>query len=373
MEERGEVKKRILHIITRSDWAGGQKVLYTIVYGLKKNFSDQFEVEVAAGKENGMLFEELDKISVKYHVVENLAREINPVKDLKAYFEIKRLIKQGNYDIVHAHSSKAGFLARIAAKKCGVKKVIYTYHGFWGIEQYRGIKKSLLIWAERFAARYSDYLVFLCNREKEKAEKYRIGNPSQYVIIPNAIMPIGNIQKGKLRRELGIPDHVKIVGNVARLDRPKNPIRFLQVAEKVVKERDDVIFVWIGGSIVEDFYAKQVQQYLDERPWLKEKVKILGFRKDAIELMADFDVLLLTSDNEGMPLVVLEAQQLGIPVVSTDVGCVGEVGSFVASVDDTERLIELVENILSDGANHKLNSTSDFRDFVKKYVLTYLG
>lgn len=320
MEERSEVKKRILHIITRSDWTGAQKVLYTIVYGLKKNYSDQFEVEVAAGKENGMLFEELDKIGVKYHVVENLAREINPIKDLKAYFEIKKLIKQGNYDIVHAHSSKAGFLARIAAKKCGVKKVIYTYHGFWGIEQYRGIKKSLLIWAERFAARCSDYLVFLCNREKEKAEKYRIGKPSQYVIIPNAIMPIGNIQKGKLRRELGIPDHVKIVGNVARLDRPKNPIRFLQVAEKVVKERDDVIFVWIGGSIVEDFYAKQVQQYLDERPWLKEKVKILGFRKDAIELMADFDVFLLTSDNEGFGLVILEAMHLGKIVVSTKCG-----------------------------------------------------
>lgn len=53
---------------------------------------------------------------------------------------------------------------------------------------------------------------------------------------------------------------------MARLDRPKNPVRFLQVAERVVQEMDDVIFVWIGGSIVEDFYAKQVQQYLDERP-----------------------------------------------------------------------------------------------------------
>ena len=111
MEERGEVRKKILHIITRSDWTGAQKVLYGIVYGLKENYSDQFEVEVAAGKENGMLFEELDKVGVKYHVVENLVREINPVKDLKAYFEIKKLIKQGNYDIVHAHSSKAGFLA----------------------------------------------------------------------------------------------------------------------------------------------------------------------------------------------------------------------------------------------------------------------
>lgn len=316
------MKKRILHIITRSDWAGGQKVLvlYTIIYGLKKNYSDEFEVEVAAGKENGMLFEELDKIGVKYHVVENLVREIDPIKDLKAYLEIKRLIKQGNYDIVHAHSSKAGFLARIAAKKCGVKKVIYTYHGFWGIEQYRGFKKQLLIWAERFAARYSDHLVFLCNREKEKAERYRIGKPSQYVIIPNAILPIGNIQKGKLRKELGIPENVKIVGNVARLDRPKNPVRFLQVAERVVQEMDDVIFVWIGGSIVEDFYAKQVQQYLDERPWLKEKVKILGFRKDAIELMADFDVFLLTSDEEGFGLVILEAMSLGKIVVSTRCG-----------------------------------------------------
>jgi glycosyltransferase involved in cell wall biosynthesis len=373
MEERSEVKKRILHIITRSDWTGAQKVLYTIVYGLKKNYSDQFEVEVAAGKENGMLFEELDKIGVKYHVVENLAREINPIKDLKAYFEIKKLIKQGNYDIVHAHSSKAGFLARIAAKKCGVKKVIYTYHGFWGIEQYKGIKKRLLIWAERFAARYSDYLVFLCNREKEKAEKYRIGKPSQYVIIPNAILPIGNIQKGKLRRELEIPDHVKIVGNVARLDRQKNPIRFLQVAEKVVQERDDVIFVWIGGSIVEDFYAKQVQQYLDERPWLKEKVKILGFRKDAIELMADFDVFLLTSDNEGMPLVLLEALNQGIPVVSTDVGCVEETISnqgFISRA--TEEMISSVLNILRRSNSISNNkSLNMFSQFLTSYVKLY--
>lgn len=132
------------------------------------HYPELFDVEVAAGKENGMLFEELEKINVKCHVIENLVREIDPVKDLKAYFEIKRLIKHGNYDIVHAHSSKAGFLARIAAKKCGVEKVIYTYHGFWGIEQYSGLKKELLIWAERFAARYSDHLVFLCNREKEK-------------------------------------------------------------------------------------------------------------------------------------------------------------------------------------------------------------
>lgn len=315
------LKKRVLHIITRSDWTGVQKILYNIVYGLKNNYSDQFEVEVAAGKENGMLFEELEKIGVKYYVLENLVREISPIKDLKAYFEIKKLIKKGNYDIVHIHSSKAGILGRIAAKKCGVKKVIYTYHGFWGIEQYNGLKKKLLILAERIAAKYSDNLVFLGNKEKQKAEKYKIGKPHQYVIIPNAILPIENVQKGKLRKELNIPDNIKIIGNVARLDKPKNPMRFLEIAEKVLKEREDVVFVWVGGNIVEeDDYANLIKKYIDENPILKDKVKILGFREDAIELMADFDVFLLTSNEEGFGLVILEAMSLGKIVVSTKCG-----------------------------------------------------
>ncbi|PHJ13920.1 glycosyl transferase family 1 [Fervidobacterium sp. SC_NGM5_G05] len=315
------MKKRVLHIITRSDWTGVQKILYNIVYGLKNNYSDQFEVEVAAGKENGMLFEELEKIGVKYYVLENLVREISPIKDLKAYFEIKKLIKKGNYDIVHIHSSKAGILGRIAAKKCGVKKVIYTYHGFWGIEQYNGLKKKLLILAERIAAKYSDNLVFLGNKEKQKAEKYKIGKPHQYVIIPNAILPIENVQKGKLRKELNIPDNIKIIGNVARLDKQKNPMRFLEIAEKVLKEREDVVFVWVGGNIVEeDDYANLIKKYIDENPILKDKVKILGFREDAIELMADFDVFLLTSNEEGFGLVILEAMSLGKIVVSTKCG-----------------------------------------------------
>lgn len=109
-------KKRVLQIITRSDWAGGQKVLYSLVYGLKQFYADEFDVEVACGPNNGMLIPELEKLNVKVHVVKDLVRELNPWKDLKAYFQLKRLIKQGRYDVVHLHSSKAGFLGRIAAK-----------------------------------------------------------------------------------------------------------------------------------------------------------------------------------------------------------------------------------------------------------------
>jgi len=159
------------------------------------------------------------------------------------------------------------------------------------------------------------------------------------------------------------------VGNVARLDPQKNPLRFLKIAKEVLKERDDVIFVWIGGSVVEDFYGKKVMEFLEENPWMKQKVFFMPFRKDATKLMADFDVFLLTSDDEGMPLVVLEALNQGIPVVSTDVGCVGEMVKTVSSSES--ELIDNVFHILENGRVDYSSIQSNYISFLKKYLKIY--
>jgi len=339
-------KIRCLQIITRSDWAGGQKVVYALVKGLNDRYKNEIEIEVACGKENGILIKELEDIGIKVHVVPDLVREISLAKDLKAYFELKKIIKQGNFNVVHLHSSKAGILGRIAAKKCMISNIIYTVHGWWSLEQYRGLKQSLLVFAERFAAKYCDKIVFLCQREKEKAKIWKIGNEKQYVVIPNAIIPIENLVRGQLRVELGIPKNVKIVGNVARLDPPKNPIRFLSIAKEVISKLNDVVFVWIGGSIVDDFYGQKVEEFLKINKELQDRVFFLPFRKDAVELMADFDIFLLTSDSEGMPLSVLEARSLRIPVVSTNVGCVSEIIEMVGKSDSD--IVNLVEETLVD-------------------------
>jgi glycosyltransferase involved in cell wall biosynthesis len=364
-------KKRVLQIITRSDWTGAQKVLYNLVYGLKQFYADEFDVEVACGPNNGMLIPELEKLNVKVHVVKDLVRELNPWKDLKAYFQLKRLIKQGRYDVVHLHSSKAGFLGRIAAKKCGIPTVIYTVHGWWPIEQYKGWKRTPFILLERLGAKYCDKIVFLCQRDLQKAKEWKIGKDHQHVVIPNAIIPEAPAQKGALRKELGIPESVKIIGNVARLDPPKNPIRFLEVAKSVLRERNDVVFVWIGGSVVDDVYGEKVRRWLKENPQVKEKVHFLPFRKDAVKLMADFDVLLLTSDAEGMPLVVLEALNQGVPVVSTDVGCVGEIigNELVAKGQDDLSLILL--NALRFEKNTRSAFKKDYQIFVSAYKALY--
>jgi len=373
-------KKRILQIITRSDWAGGQKVLYSLVYGLKQYYPEEFEVEVACGKYDGKLIPELEKIGIKVHIVENLVREISPLKDIKAYFEIKKLIKSGNYDVVHLHSSKAGLLGRIAAKKLKVPTVVYTVHGWWPIEQYKGFKRKLFIYVERFAARYCDKMVLLCHKDLQKAKIWKIGKEDQYVIIPNAIIPEPPSEKGMLRKELGIPEGVKIIGNVARLDPPKNPIRFLEVAKMVLQERNDVVFVWIGGSVVDDFYGQKVQDWLSKNPEIREKIYFLPFRKDAVQLMADFDVFLLTSDAEGMPLVVLEALSHGVPVVSTDVGCVGEtIGNEKIASTSAELTTSLLNCLsLHPNPNHghiipeNFNQLS-YLSFVTKYTELFKG
>ncbi|MEN3009320.1 glycosyltransferase [Pseudothermotoga sp.] len=369
------MRSKILQIITRSDWAGGQKVLYSIAYGIKKYYPEQFDVEVACGKENGMLIPELEKIGVKVHIIDDLVREISLVKDFKAFLQIRRLIKQNKYDVVHLHSSKAGFLGRIAARLCKVKNIIYTVHGWWPIEQYHGLKRKLFIFAERFAAKFCDKIVFLCKRDMEKAKTWKIGKESQYVVIPNAIVPIENVQKGKLRKELNLSEDIKIIGNVARLDRQKNPLRFLEIAELVLKERKDVAFVWIGSSIVEGDCGKKVEEWLKQHPQEAKHIHLLPFRKDAIELMADFDVFLLTSDAEGMPLVVLEAQSLGIPVVSTDVGCVGEMAGKIMVASSSNMLCKYILELL--GSEHRNEehrvSFGYFENFVESHVRIYQG
>jgi glycosyltransferase involved in cell wall biosynthesis len=131
----------------------------------------------------------------------------------------------------------------------------------------------------------------------------------------------------------------------------------------------DVVFVWIGGSVVDDYYGKEVQKWLEDNSHLKEKVYFLPFRKDAVQLMADFDILLLTSDSEGMPLVVLEAQSLGVPVVSTDVGCVGEMLEPGRVQKTTEGILKALESALA-ASNFKTHVAK--HDEVSKFVACYL-
>ncbi len=327
-------KIKVLQIITRSDWAGAQRIVYEICKGIKENFSSEIEVEVAMGGD-GPLFKLLEEIGVKTHKMEYLRRPINPVSDIKAYKTLKKLIKEGGYDVVHCHSSKAGLIGRLAAESSNIKNIIYTVHGWWGVTQYKGLKKKFILFVERFMAKRTSKLVFVCNKDKEYAKSNRIGEDTQYEVIVNQIT-VPKFTKGKLRAMLNLSDSTKIVGNVARLSPQKNPMRFVEVAAQVLKNRNDTVFVWIGDGELMDQAIMHSRQL-----GIADNIKFVGFHQNGAELMADFNCLLMTSDDEGLPITVLEAIAQGIPVVSTDVGGIGELLESRLRIIPLEHFVEM--------------------------------
>jgi glycosyltransferase involved in cell wall biosynthesis len=362
-------KIKVLQIITRSDWAGAQRIVYEICKGIKENFSSEIEVEVAMGGD-GPLFKLLEEIGVKTHKMEYLRRPINPVSDIKAYRTLKKLIKEGGYDVVHCHSSKAGLIGRLAAESSNIKNIIYTVHGWWGVTQYKGLKKKFILFVERFMAKRTSKLVFVCNKDKEYAKSNRIGEDTQYEVIVNQIT-VPKFTKGKLRAMLNLSDSTKIVGNVARLSPQKNPMRFVEVAAQVLKNRNDTVFVWIGDGELMDQASMHSRQL-----GIADNIKFVGFHQNGAELMADFNCLLMTSDDEGLPITVLEALAQGIPVVSTDVGGIGELLESRLRIIPLEDFVEMklastLSKVLEEPCTVFQPDTSKTCRMVEDYIALY--
>lgn len=311
-------------MISRADWAGSQKIVYTIIKGLMNSGSGNITLDLLTGSE-GPLVKYLKSLGTTVHIIPTFIREIDPFKDLKTFLQIRQFLYSTPYDILHLHNTKATVIGVLAARTCNREiKLIQTVHGLWAISPENGIKGHLFNVIEKTFMFMNDSIVFVCKKDLEKAKKWHLGPSRYYHLIYNSIEPPEPCN-GKLRKELNISDHTRIVGNVGRLDQPKNPFRFLEVARKVLIRRNDVVFVWIGESITSATMRKELSDMVRKDKILRERVLFMGYRKDAASLISDFDVFLFTSDSEGLPLVILEAMALKVPIVSTDVGGIREI------------------------------------------------
>lgn len=330
-------------VITKADWAGAQRIVYEIVKYVIDN-SINLQIDVAVGS-NGLLCDKLKELGVNIILLKELKHPINLKNDIKGYKELVKLIKDNKYNVVHAHSTKAGILARLAATKCGVKNIIYTVHGWWPILQYSGLKRRLAALVEAYMATKCSALVFICEKDIEIANKYHIGKAEQYVTIYNSIT-VPTSLKHELKKEFNLPKDCRIVGNVARVDKQKNPMLFLDIAEENIKNNNNVYYIWVGDGELQE----QVNEAIVKRN-LQEKVRFIGFRENGIDYINDFDVLLMTSEAEGMPITVLEALALNKPIISTDVGGIKEMVSETNVYNINDKLSDIVK--LIDKAEYK--------------------
>ncbi len=340
-------KLKILQIITLSSWGGAPQVVYDIVKNLDK---EKFSVDLACGV--GKDWEKMENLGVKIIPLKSLKRDISIFSDLMAFFQLFFIIKKGNYDIVHCHTTKAGFVGRIAARLAGVKKIYFTVHG-WGFynEEEYGCVQKLLLFLEKIAAKCSTKIICVSENDRKEGLKRKIAKEDKFLVIRNGIDWKIKGDRAKAREKLGVKQNDLVFGTVARLAYQKDPLMLLKAAKGIIKNYPETKFILIGGGPL----FKDCKNFIKENK-LENSIFLHGQKtpEEARELLFSFDVFVLTSKFEGLPLAIIEAMFAGLPIIATRVGGIselvidGENGFLVepSSLEKlTQKMIYFVEHI----------------------------
>ncbi len=309
-------KIRVVHIITRLIVGGAQENTMLTAALLDKR---RFDTEVISGPQTGSegsLIDEVRQRGVPLTILPDLVREISPLHDLKALSKLARLVRQGRYDIVHTHSSKAGVLGRWAGWMAGVPIIIHTVHGWGHTDCQHPFVRSIYIVLEKLTQRITDRLVVVSPRNTEKGLADGIATPDKYVTIRSGIEMDRFLRpsrsRAEMRAELGIPPDVPVMGTVARLSLQKAPLDFVAAAAIVADAIPQAHFIFVGDGPLRD----QTEAAIEEAG-LTTRFHLTGLRRDVPELLTTFDVFALSSLWEGLPRVLPQAMAARLPMVAT--------------------------------------------------------
>jgi glycosyltransferase involved in cell wall biosynthesis len=297
---------RVLHVIARLNVGGTARYITQLANELPKHGIETF---VATGFVQGAEVEDESAQSIDLIRIKSMGRSINPIKDHLARKQLEKVIAQVKPDIIHTHTFKAGYTIRM--KKQSVP-VIHTFHGhLLDDPEFSGFKLKVIIEVERMLAKRSSKLVTVGRRVADELLEQRIGYKAQYVNIPPGVVAVNVTPKAQALQNLDLEDDGRpIVGWIARVTGVKNPMLALQVADAM----PDTHFVLAGGGDL-------LEQVKAAAP---TNVSVIGWA-DAADVFGASDIILSTSQNEGMPVALIEAQLAGKPVVATDAGSVAEV------------------------------------------------
>ena len=355
----------MLRIITRLGWGGPPQHVAVLAEGLQPfGYTTTVVTGATAPGEPAMdhLFAASPCPVIKLSQMTNSWR--SPGQDLLAVRELVRIIRREQPDLVHTHTTKAGLLGRCAARLCRVPVVVHTYHGHLLQGYFGRLMRRSYILGERLLGRWSTAVVALTPRLKAEIAAAGICPPRKIAVIPLGL-PLQRFAdcaalRGTLRRELGLAASVPLVGFLTRFVPVKDPGTALQAFARVARARPDVHFTVLGYGPLESEMRSACTRLA-----LADRVHFLGMRPDVRPFYADVDVVVLTSLNEGLPVVLLEALASGTPVVSTAVGGVpdllrnGAWGKLTAR-GAPEQIARALLATLHDGPADSLPAARDF-------------
>lgn len=356
-------KPKILRILNRFN-VGGPVQNVTL---LTKFLEDEYETLLIGGKseanEESSLYV-LEKYNVKPLLIEELQRSINPFQDLKAYWRVRKIIREFKPDIVHTHASKAGAIGRLAAKHEGVQIIVHTFHGHVFHSYFGKIKSNIFQIIERYLASFSDAIIAISDKlNKELSVDYKIAEPSKIRTIPlgfdlDLFTSDLDVKRKNYRTKWKVKEDEILVGIVGRLVPVKNHALLIDAAKIIqAKTTKKVRYILVGdGESRAEIEAKikenQFTYTYKTAGNGKEDFILTSWEQNTPEVYAGVDIVCLSSFNEGTPVSLIEAQAAGKPIVSTRVGGIENVvlenkSALLTEIDANEyaeALLKLIED-----------------------------
>ena len=317
-------KIKIAEVITRMDWGGSPDTVRLLCERLNPEIYDVRLIcgpTVHPSKETGNFFKEF-KDNIFY--IPHLMRSINIFKDSLAIFSLYRLFRKEKFDIVHTNTAKAGVLGRIAARIAGVPAIVHSSHGHNFYGYFGPITSKMVVILERFMTHFTDKIIALTELEKKDLVAFKVTQPEKIIVI-NSGLELDNYRKPIIdvqdkRSELKIEQNMSVVGMISRLEPVKGPEYLVQAARLVIEGVPRVKFLIVGEGSLRNKLESQCKKM-----GILDKFIFAGWREDISQILCVLDILVLSSLNEAVGKVLIEAGACGVPVVATRVGGVPEI------------------------------------------------
>jgi len=307
-------KIRIL-FVTKST-GGVAEYVHVLVRNLDRKI---FDISAACLSENGPEFAALLSTypDVKTFSLEMNRYQVDFLSDLKVFFALYKHIRNGNYDLIHAHASKPGFLARLAAWGTGIP-VLYSPHCFAFHDGAGFFRARVIAFLEFFAAKFlTKKIVLVADGEKYLAQRYGVGTSENMATIYTGIDTEKfsiDMDPEPVRLSMGVPKNAFLVGAVGRMSTQKAPLDFVKMAFFVHQNDPSIHFAWIGSGPLQIEVESMIKKYS-----LKSVFHLPGQRVDIPGVLNSLDCFVLCSLWEGFPISLLEAMAAGKPIIATDI------------------------------------------------------
>lgn len=309
-------KRKILFLITKSNFGGAQRYVYDLAIGLPKS---EFKVMVASGG-TGVLTDKLKNADIKVVPIPSLERDISLIKELRSFIELWQIIREEKPDVLHINSSKAGVLGSLAGRLLGVPNIIFTAHG-WAFNEDRPAWQKIILKKMHWLTVLFTHHTIAVSRELKRQMNWPFVS-KKITVIHNG-RQIKNLLSHDDSRTILTEKEPRLAPykddfwslTIGELHPVKRHSAMIEIMEELVKNEPNTRHLIIGTGQEE----QELEIMIAERN-LSEHVFLLGSVDEASQYLKAADLFVLPSRSEGMPYVLIEALLAGVPIVATEVG-----------------------------------------------------